>query len=236
MESEVYSPSVPSDPVKCCDCDCATCSLVGEHLSTWFRSVKRKYDEFETTNRFYVPGLDLNFNVKVQVENECAALREMVSSQQATIHDLNRELEEERNASSSAATEAMSMILKLQRDKAEIQMEARQFKTYAEEKMVHDQQEIMLLEDLLYKREQTIQALTCEAEAYNHRMLSYGLTEEEVDGERDWQIQNMAENFDGSVDLPYDYPPPKCNLKENPAADVEDIAKYAVGEAPLEHL
>ncbi|KAK8546233.1 hypothetical protein V6N12_027028 [Hibiscus sabdariffa] len=233
--AEVYSSSIPRDLVKCCDC--ATCSLIGSHSSTWFQSVKRKFDEFETANRFYVPGLDLNSNAKVQIENECAALRETVSSQRATIQDLNRELEEERNASSSAATEAMSMILKLQREKAEIQMEARQFKSYAEEKMVHEQQEIMVLEDLLYAREQTIQALTCEVQACKHRMLSYGFTEEEVEAEPDGQIQNMAENFDDSVDfLPYDYPPPKCNLNENLADDVEDIEKYAFGETPQEHL
>ncbi|XWS66534.1 hypothetical protein CRYUN_Cryun05aG0207900 [Craigia yunnanensis] len=237
MESEVFSP--PKDLVKCCDCDCTTCSLIGDPSSTWFRSVKRKYDEFETGNRFYVPGFDLYSNARVQIENECAALREMVSSQQATIQDLYKELEEERNASSSAATEAMSMILKLQREKAEIQMEARQFKRFAEEKMAHDQQGIMVLEDLLYKREQAIQALTCEVQAYKHRMMSYGLTEAEAEGEKDEQIRNMAEYFSAQVDLPaYDYPPLKCNLNENPGDDVEDVEKYAFGETPRarEHL
>ncbi|XWS43304.1 hypothetical protein CRYUN_Cryun16bG0091500 [Craigia yunnanensis] len=141
--------------MECCDCS-TTCSLIGNPSSTWFRSVKRKYDEFETGNGFYVPGFDLYSNPRVQIENECVALRETVSSQQAAMRDLYTELEEERNASSSAATEAMSMILKLQRDKAEIQMEARQLKRFTEEKMAHDQQEIMALEDLLYKREQVI--------------------------------------------------------------------------------
>ncbi|XWS59329.1 hypothetical protein CRYUN_Cryun08bG0112500 [Craigia yunnanensis] len=236
MESEIFSP--PSDLVRCCDCNCTTCSLIGNPSSTWFRSVKRKYDEFETGNGFYVPGFDLYSNARVQVENECAALRETVSSQQATIQDLYTELEEERNASSSAATETMSMILKLQREKAEIQMEARQFKRFTEEKMAHDQQEIMTLEDLLYKREQSIQSLTCEAQAYKHRMMSYGLTEAEVEGEKDGQIKNLsvAENFGAQLDLPaYDYPPLKCNLNENPGddvEDVEDVEKYAFGETP----
>ncbi|XP_039002439.1 myosin-binding protein 7-like [Hibiscus syriacus] len=229
MESKVSSVSIPRDLVKCCEC--------GHPSSTWFRSVKRKYDEFETTNRFSVPELDLDSNAKVQIENECAALRETVSSQQATIQELNRDLEEERNASSSAATEAMSMILKLQSEKAELQMEARQFKSYADEKMAHDQEAIMVLEDLLFKREQTIQALTCEAQAYKHRMLSYGLTEEEVEGEPDGEFHNMAENFGDSDDfLPYDYPPPKCSLNENPGDYVEDIEKYSFVETPREYL
>ncbi|KAK8490966.1 hypothetical protein V6N13_126129 [Hibiscus sabdariffa] len=242
MESEILSP--PKDLVKCCNCSCTTCALIGAPSNSWFRSVKRKYDEFETGDKFYVPGLDLYSNARVQIENECAALRETVSSQQATLQDLYSELEQERSASSSAATEAMSMILKLQSEKAEIEMEARQFRRFAEEKMSHDQLEIEVLEDLLYKREQTIQALTCEAQAYKHRMLSYGFTEEEVEGEKDGEMwhPSVAEDFDAEADLPaYDYPPLKCNLNENPGndvEDVEDVEKYAFGETPRarEHL
>ncbi|KAK8705250.1 hypothetical protein V6N13_048856 [Hibiscus sabdariffa] len=242
MESEKKLP--PRDLVKCCNCSCTTCALIVAPSNPWFRSVKRKYDEFETGNKFYVPGLDLYSNARVQIENECAALRETVSSQQAKIQGLYSELEEERSASSSAATEAMSMILKLQREKAEIEMDARQFKRFAEEKMSHNHEEIVVLEDLLYKREQTIQALTCEAQAYKHRMLSYGFTEEEVEGEKDGQMwhPSVAEDFNAEVDLPaYDYPPLKCNLNGNPGndvEDVEDVEKYAFGETPRsqEHL
>ncbi|XP_022742796.1 myosin-binding protein 7-like [Durio zibethinus] len=234
MESEVFLP--PRDLAQCCDCGCTACSLIGDRSSTWFRSVKRKYDELETGNGFYGPGFDVYSNARVQIENECAALRETVSSQQASIQDLYTELEEERNASSTAATEAMSMILKLQREKAEIQMEARQFKRFAEEKMAHDQQEIMVLEDLLYKREQAIQALTCEVQAYKHRMMSYGLTEAEAEGEKDGHIRNVSENFGAQVDLPaLDYPPLKCSLNENPGDDVEHVEKYAFGETPHAH-
>ncbi|GMI71128.1 hypothetical protein HRI_000782100 [Hibiscus trionum] len=233
MESEIFSPR--RDSVKCCDCACPTCSLIGKPSSTWLRSVKRKYDEFETGNQFYVPEFDLYSNPKVQIENECVALRETVSTQQATIQDLQTELEKERNASSSAANEAMSMILKLQKQKAEIQMEASQFKRFAEEKMAHDQEEILALEDILYKREEGVESLTCEAMAYKHRMMSYGLTEADVEGEKDGEIQSMGtdDNFDAEVDLPaYDYPPLKCSLNENPGDEIEDIEKYAFGETP----
>ncbi|XP_015577826.1 myosin-binding protein 7 [Ricinus communis] len=251
MDLEVFSPTAapsrPRDLVKCCNCGCS-CSLVASSSpgSSWLRSVKRKFDEFEEGNRFFIPGFDLFSNPRVQIENECAALRETVSSQQQAIQDLYAELEEERNASSSAANEAMSMILRLQREKAEIQMESRQFKRFAEEKMAHDQQELLALEDILYKREQAIQSLTCEVQAYKHRMLSYGLTEAEVEGdkgERSGFSRNpsMAENLDAAqFEFPlYDYPPLKCSLNENPNAleaegddDVVDVEKYAFGETP----
>ncbi|CAG7911840.1 unnamed protein product [Brassica rapa] len=210
------------DLVRCCDCGC-DCSL----NASWIRSVKRKHDELDNEkNRFHIPELDLDSssNAKVQIENECELLRETVTSQQESIQELYAELDEERNAASTAANEAMSMILKLQRDKAEIQMELRQFKRFAEEKMEHDQQELLALEDLVYKREQTIQALACEAQGYKHRMMSYGVDESEFDGERN----------EFEYELPgYDYPPLKCSLNENPdlEADVEDVEKYALTDS-----
>ncbi|CAN7069308.1 unnamed protein product [Brassica rapa subsp. trilocularis] len=206
------------DLVRCCDCGC-DCSL----NASWIRSVKRKHDELEN----YKPELDLDSsssNAKVQIENECELLRETVTSQQESIQELYAELDEERNAASTAANEAMSMILKLQRDKAEIQMELRQFKRFAEEKMEHDQQELLAFEDLVYKREQTIQALACEAQGYKHRMMSYGVDESEFDGERN----------EFEYELPaYDYPPLRCSLNENPdlEADVEDVEKYALTDS-----
>ncbi|KAJ0089342.1 hypothetical protein Patl1_32797 [Pistacia atlantica] len=237
MDLEVISPS--RDLVKCCNCGCS-CASISSSSGTWLRSVKRKYDEFEDKNGFFIPGLAVDSNPRVQIENECAALRETVASQQQAIQDLYVELEEERNASSSAANEAMSMILRLQREKAEVQMEARQFKRFAEEKMSHDQQELLALEDLLYKREQAIQAFTCEVQAYKHRMMSYGITEAEADGEKRGLSRNpsMAETFDTQFDLPvFDYPPLKCKLIENSAPlegdnDGVDVEKYPFGETP----
>ncbi|XP_073153227.1 myosin-binding protein 7-like [Henckelia pumila] len=232
------SPSTPSTSlVKCCDSGCS-CSVMNRSLSgTYLRTVKRKYDEFEEDSEFEIPGLIVPRNARVEIGNECVALREMVSSQQVTIQNLISELEEERNASSSAANEAMSMILRLQREKAEIQMEAKQFKRYAEEKMAHDQQETLALEDLLYKREQTIQSLTCEVQAYKHRMMSYGLTEHEAAGEKGMSRNNsLTENLEGQFEFPpYGiYPPLKCNSQDCVNGDDEatDIEKYAFGETP----
>ncbi|KAK6152250.1 hypothetical protein DH2020_014885 [Rehmannia glutinosa] len=246
MESD-NSPPSPS-LVKCCDCGCS-CSMMNSAMmnrslsGTYLRSVKRKYDEFDDEKPFTIPGFVIPQNARVEIENECQALRETVTSQQQTIQDLISELEEERNASSSAANEAMSMILRLQREKAEIQMEARQFKRFAEEKMAHDQQETLALEDLLYKREQAIQSLTCEVEAYKHRMMSYGLTEAEADGadgDKGMSRNNsMNENMEGQFVFPHYeiYPPLKCNINESmvyPDGDDEtaDIEKYESGETP----
>ncbi|XP_068634789.1 myosin-binding protein 7 [Aristolochia californica] len=188
MDSEKSPPS--HDPLWL-NCDC--CCHAGMTLTSWPRSVKRKLEQMTDGQEFK------NLSVaRVEIENECAALREALVSHQQTIQELYTELDEERNASSSAANEAMSMILRLQREKAEVQMEARQFKRYAEEKMAHDQQELLILEDVLYKREQLIQSLTCEVQAYKHRLLSfgYGDAEAEAAGGSNRGVRNVVENIE----------------------------------------
>lgn len=215
MESEIEQPA--ATVVKWCDCGSDCCSAKLNNIGPWLRTTKRKLDERDE-DKFFIPGLSIPDVARVDIGNECAVLREMVSSQQQTIQDLSDELDEERNAASSAANEAMSMILRLQNEKAEVQMEARQFKRFSEERMAHDQQEIMELEDCLYQREETIQALTCEVHAYKHRMLSFGLTESEVEGDMNHlpRINSSETNLDNQFELPaYNYPPLKCTSNEN---------------------
>ncbi|ESQ48856.1 hypothetical protein EUTSA_v10020560mg [Eutrema salsugineum] len=237
MELGTVSPS--GDHIKCCDCGC-DCSP-----DSWIRSVKRRHEELESQKRFSIPeldGLELLSNPKVHIENEIELLRETVTSQQQSIQELYDELEKERNASSSAAYETLAVMQRLQNEKAELQMELRQYKLYAEEKMEHDQQEILALEDLVYQREQTILALTCETQVYKHRMMSYGLTEAEADGDRSLLSRNPS--IDSVFDPPTnDYPPLKCNINENQdplQADiyVADDENYPPADSPhgREHL
>ncbi|CAN7014343.1 unnamed protein product [Brassica oleracea var. botrytis] len=157
--------------------------------------------------------------------NECAALLEDLA-QRKTVKDLHLELEEERNAAASAANETMSMILRLQREKAEIQMEARQFKAFAEETMMHEQEKVSALEELLYEKEQAIEALSYEVEAYKDKLMSYGVTEAEILGFR-------RDSFD---DYPCEYTSLRCSVDgENPSesdGDVEVVEKVMVDQSP----
>jgi hypothetical protein len=91
--------------------------------------------------------------VRVEIGDEAAALREALVRQQSALGDLQAELDAERGATAGAASEAMTMILRLQREKAEAMMEARQFRRYAEDKMSHDAAEMAALEDALAKRD-----------------------------------------------------------------------------------
>ncbi|XP_062203508.1 myosin-binding protein 7-like [Phragmites australis] len=97
--------------------------------------------------------------VRVEIGDEAVALRDALARQQAALGDLQAELDAERGAAAGAASEAMTMILRLQREKAEAMMEARQFRRYAEEKMSHDAAELSALEEALAKREAALRAL-----------------------------------------------------------------------------
>ncbi|WOL03106.1 myosin-binding protein 7-like [Canna indica] len=215
-----------------CASACHSCCSTCVPSSSWRRSLKRKLGTRDTE---VCTGNEAGAGIaRVEIETEVAALREALVSYQQSVKELQTELEEERSAAASSATEAMAMILRLQREKAEAVMEVRQFKRLAEGKMAHNQLEIAALEDLLFNRDQTVQALFCEVQAYRHRLLSYGLG---IDGDAvptERQIPGTATatcsipQFDL---LPCDYPPLRCASDDSANYD-----KYPSRATPPEHL
>lgn len=76
------------------------------------------------------------------------------------------ELEKERNAAATAADEAMSMILRLQEEKASIEMEAHQYQRMIEEKSAYDEEEMNILKEIVLRREREKHFLEKEVEVY----------------------------------------------------------------------
>ncbi|KAJ8497939.1 hypothetical protein OPV22_008491 [Ensete ventricosum] len=219
-------------------CSCLYCGHASTRTASWRRSVRRKLDSRAAGDRSIsrvTEGLGAEAGVaRVEIENEAAALRETLFSHQRSIQKLQAELEEERSAAASAATETMSMILRLQHEKAEAQMEVRQFKRFAEEKMAHDQQEIAVLEDLLFKRDQAMQALSFEVQAYRHRLLSYGI---DILGDAPPSEPQTPDTATTACAVPHfdllpdDYPPLRCS--GDAGVELDD---YPSGETPRERL
>lgn len=108
------------------------------------------------------------------VGNEIPALKEALFAQQQLLQKLYNELDEEREASASAASEALSMILRLQGEKAAVKMEANQYKRLAEEKMCHAEEALAIFEDLIYQKEMEIASLEYQVQAYRYKLLSLG--------------------------------------------------------------
>jgi len=73
------------------------------------------------------------------------------------------ELEKERNASATAANEAMGMIACLQEEKTAVLMEARQFQQVVEQKSMHNQEAIEGLREVIVR----IREEKCELEEEN---------------------------------------------------------------------
>uniref|UniRef100_A0A2N9FFQ7 GTD-binding domain-containing protein n=1 Tax=Fagus sylvatica TaxID=28930 RepID=A0A2N9FFQ7_FAGSY len=110
-------------------------------------------------------------------ETDIKALKETLQSQQLLLQKLYIELDEEREASATAANEALSMILRLQGEKAAVQMEANQYKRLAEEKMSHAENSLWVFEDLIYQKEMEIASHEFQVQAYRCKLLSMGCTD-----------------------------------------------------------
>ncbi|CAN0912213.1 Myosin-binding protein 7 [Linum grandiflorum] len=113
-------------------------------------------------------------------EIEGVGLREAVQAQQQLLQKLYRELDDEREAAASATSEAMSMILRLQGEKAELKMEANQYKRMAEEKMCHAEEALALCEDIMYQKEMEIASLEFQIQSYKKRLISLGFADAAV--------------------------------------------------------
>ncbi|XP_057968195.1 uncharacterized protein LOC131157815 [Malania oleifera] len=108
---------------------------------------------------------------------EIAALKEALRAQQQLLHKLYFELDEEREASATATSEALSMILRLQEEKAAVKMEADQYKRMAEEKMFYAEECLAAFEDLMYQKELETASLEFQIQAYRYKLLSMGCSD-----------------------------------------------------------
>lgn len=106
-----------------------------------------------------------------QMSNE-TLLRELVKSERQRAEAALAELKKERSAAGTAAEEAMSMILRLQREKSSIEIEAKQYRRLAEEKQRHDQEVIGFLRSIVAEKERDLNAVEEELILCRRRLSS----------------------------------------------------------------
>ncbi|GMI94716.1 hypothetical protein HRI_003140900 [Hibiscus trionum] len=104
-------------------------------------------------------------------ETDVMVLKEMLRSQQQLLQKLYAELDVEREAANTATNEALSMILRLQGEKAAMKMEASQYKRMAEEKITLAEESLAVFEELMYQKEMEFSALEFQIEAYKYQLL-----------------------------------------------------------------
>ncbi|CAN8326679.1 unnamed protein product [Cochlearia groenlandica] len=134
----------------------------------------------ERSRSFKIPGTDTT-DVRI-------ALYE----RKEVIERLQDELNAEREASATSASEALSMILKLQGEKAELAMEADQYKRMVQEQMSHAETSFALLQDLIYQKEIETTALEYQVEAYRNQLLSLGYCDLDVKFQENQEDDHMS--------------------------------------------
>ncbi|KAM7488765.1 hypothetical protein LguiB_026249 [Lonicera macranthoides] len=100
-------------------------------------------------------------------------LEQALQEEQAARAALYLDLEKERNAAATAADEAMAMIMRLQQEKAYVEMEAKQYQRLIEEKSAYDEEEMNILKEILLRKERETHYLEKEVEAYRQMGYSY---------------------------------------------------------------
>ncbi|KAF5194917.1 Myosin-binding protein [Thalictrum thalictroides] len=111
---------------------------------------------------------------------EMVELKETLFAQQKLLHKLYIDLEAEREASATAAIEALSMILRLQGEKAAENLEASQYKRMIEEKMNYIEEAMGFFEGVVHQKEMEIASLVFQVQAYRYKLLSVGLSDSEI--------------------------------------------------------
>ncbi|ONK70482.1 uncharacterized protein A4U43_C05F34170 [Asparagus officinalis] len=113
-------------------------------------------------------------------EDEIATLKEALSNQLLFIKRLQAELDDEREASASGADEALTMILRLQKEKAEEKMEACQYKQMAESKMSHAEESLAMLEQVICQKDIEIASLKHQVQSYMQMLVRGGVNNAEI--------------------------------------------------------
>ncbi|CAH8386370.1 unnamed protein product [Eruca vesicaria subsp. sativa] len=124
---------------------------------------------------------------------------ETMRAQQELLQKITHELDAEREASSTAASEALSMILRLQGEKATLEMETSHYKRMAEEKMCHAETSLTLFEDLIYRKEMEIASLEFQVQAYRCKLLSLGCSDVHAEEKKGVESSSLSPRQDLSA-------------------------------------
>ncbi|KAJ6683637.1 hypothetical protein OIU85_007336 [Salix viminalis] len=157
------------------------------------------------------PGDDLKCKTQRELcfdgdeKHTIKVLEQALEEEYAACSALYLELEKERSAAATAADEAMAMILRLQEEKALIEMEARQYHRMIEEKSAYDLEEMNILKEILLRREREKHFLEKELETY--RQVIFGNEQLESD------LQDIGTTHEQRASLQYSREDPYLLLR-----------------------
>jgi serine/threonine-protein phosphatase 2B regulatory subunit len=144
-------------------------------------------------------------------ENESIQLHKTIFAQYIMMKKLFMELEEEREASATAASAALSLIRKLQKEKDAERMEAWQYKRITEEKMNHTDRTLEILKEMMEQKELEISYLRNQLQVYKHKLLDVGINDCDIADEtittniplsESKSVENPCHNIKRNFSLP----------------------------------
>ncbi|XP_047315479.1 myosin-binding protein 3-like isoform X2 [Impatiens glandulifera] len=115
---------------------------------------------------------ELEMIKQIEEKEAIRILQRALEEERAHRAALYVELEKERIAASSAADEAMAMILRLQEEKALREMETRQYRRMVEERTAYEEEEMTILKEIIVSREREKHFLEKEVEVYREQSAS----------------------------------------------------------------
>ncbi|KAK7411713.1 hypothetical protein VNO78_03150 [Psophocarpus tetragonolobus] len=107
-------------------------------------------------------------------KSDVQEMKDTLLVQQELLEKLYAELDEEREASATATSEALDMIVRLQGQMAVVKMEASHYKRVAEEKIGHAEVSLEAFEERMYQKEMQIASLEFQVQAYRKKLMSLG--------------------------------------------------------------
>lgn len=116
-------------------------------------------------------GLSLDGSIVSEIEGESPVerLKRQVDHDRKLMSALYKELEEERNASAVAASQALAMITRLQEEKAALHMEALQYLRMMDEQSEYETEALQKANNLLAEKEKEIEDLEAKLEFYRRK-------------------------------------------------------------------
>lgn len=133
------------------------------------------------------------------------SLRKLVKFERQRFHAACAEIEKERSAASSAAEEAMAMILRLQSEKSAVEIQANQFRRMVEQKQEYDQEVIESLRWTVRQLEYQKSVMEEQVLVYREKLREYMRDDEieqieGVDAARDFCNFSVEYDLDASLE------------------------------------
>ncbi|CAK8544800.1 unnamed protein product [Lathyrus sativus] len=163
-------------------------------------------------------GLSLDGSIVGEIEGESPVdkLKRQVDHDRKLMNALYKELEEERNASAIAASQALAMITRLQEEKATLHMEALQHLRMMDEQSEYEMEALQNANDLLAEKEKEIEELEAKVEFYRKSFPNEMLLENTVEKNSEMKVKDIG--LDHS----------QCTFTENS----ESVPEKSVAENP----